>query len=81
MLHPFYRDILWSWTPFRFAAEGMRSLLQGTASAPDVRTGMIVLGSMAVAGLLVILLPGKRTSAGQEAQPDRTGGVVHVGVH
>jgi hypothetical protein len=80
LLHPFYRDVLWSWTPFRFAAEGIRSLLQGTASAPDVRTGMIVLGSMAVAGLLVILLPGRRTSARQETQPDRTGGVVHVGV-
>jgi hypothetical protein len=57
LLHPFYRDILWSWTPFRFAAEGTRSLLQGTGSAPDVQTGLIVLGSMAVAGLAVILTP------------------------
>ncbi|MBP2323888.1 ABC-type multidrug transport system permease subunit [Kibdelosporangium banguiense] len=81
MLHPFYRDILWSWTPFRFAAEGTRSLLQGTGSAPDVWTGVIVLGSMAVVGLLVILLPGKRISAGQETEPDRPSGVVHVGVH
>jgi hypothetical protein len=62
MLHPFYRDVLWSWTPFRFAVEGIRSLLQGTGSAPDVRTGLIVLGSMAVVGMAVILLPGKRSS-------------------
>ena len=37
VLHPFYRDIVWSWTPFRFAAGGMRSLLQGTGSAPGDR--------------------------------------------
>jgi hypothetical protein len=81
LLHPFYRDVLWSWTPFRFAAEGIRSLLQGTVSAPDVRTGLVVLGSMAVAGLLVIVWPVRQASAGQEAQPDRADGVVHVGVH
>lgn len=71
LLHPFYRDILWSWTPFRFAAEGTRSLLQGTGSAPDVQTGLIVLGSMAAVGLVLILLPGKGTvtvTAGQHAQ-------------
>ncbi|MEV4320246.1 ABC transporter permease [Actinocrispum sp. NPDC049592] len=62
LLHPFYRDVLWSWTPFRFAAEGTRSLLQGTGSAPDVQTGLIVLGSMAVVGLTLILLPDKRSA-------------------
>jgi hypothetical protein len=80
LLHPFYRDVLWSWTPFRFAAEGIRSLLQGTGSAPDVRTGLIVLGSMAAAGLIVIVLPGRR-SARQEAEPDSSLGVVPVGVN
>jgi hypothetical protein len=69
MLHPFYRDILWSWTPFRFAAEGIRSLLQGTGSAPDVRTGLIVLGAMAVAGLEVILVPAKPVALATKAMP------------
>ncbi|MCE7007624.1 ABC transporter permease [Kibdelosporangium philippinense] len=78
LLHPFYRDVLWSWTPFRFSAEGLRSLLQGTGSAPDVTTGLIVLGSMAVVGLLVILWPG---SARQEAEANSPNGVVAVGVH
>jgi hypothetical protein len=62
LLHPFYRDALWSWTPFRFAAEGVRSLLQGTGSAPDVRTGIIVLGSMAVVGLALIVVPVRRVA-------------------
>jgi hypothetical protein len=69
LLHPFYRDVLWSWTPFRFAAEGTRSLLQGTGSAPDVQTGLIVLGSMALVGLIVILLPRKRSVAVEASVP------------
>jgi hypothetical protein len=78
LLHPFYRDILWSWTPFRFAAEGVRSLLQGNASAPDVRTGLIVLGSMAVVGLVFILLPGKRSTPLAPAEPKHTGLPAHA---
>jgi hypothetical protein len=57
MLNPTYRTLLWSWTPFRFSTEGLRSLLQGVPDAPDVRTGVIVLASMAVVGLVVLLLP------------------------
>jgi hypothetical protein len=60
MLNPAYRTLLWSWTPFRFSTEGLRSLLLGTPDAPDVRTGVVVLGSMAVAGLVVLLWPGGR---------------------
>jgi hypothetical protein len=59
MLNPAYRTLLWSWTPFRFSTEGLRSLLLGTPDAPDVRTGIIVLASMAVVGLVVMLLPGR----------------------
>lgn len=59
MLDPTYRALLWSWTPFRFSTEGMRSLLQGTPSAPDVQTGVIVLASMAVVGLVIMLWPGR----------------------
>ena len=59
MLDPAYRTLLWSWTPFRFSTEGLRSLLQGTPDAPDVRTGVLVLGGMAVVGLVVMLWPGR----------------------
>jgi hypothetical protein len=60
MLDPAYRTLLWSWTPFRFSTEGLRSLLLGTPDAPDVRTGIIVLASMAVVGLVVMLWPSRR---------------------
>jgi len=79
LLNPAYRALLWSWTPFRFSAEGLRSLLQGTPDAPDVTTGAWVLAVMLVAGLIVVAWPAR--SARQEAEtytPDR---VVEVGVH
>jgi hypothetical protein len=60
MLDPAYRALLWSWTPFRFSTEGLRGLLQGSADAPDVRTGIIVLAAMAVAGLAVMIVSGSR---------------------
>jgi hypothetical protein len=63
LLNPAYRALLWSWTPFRFSTEGLRSLLLGTPSAPDVRTGLIVLTVMAVVGLVIMLWPGRRASA------------------
>jgi hypothetical protein len=60
LLHEAYRVGLWSWSPFRFSTEGLRSLLQDTPSAPDVRTALFVLGGLAVVGLLLILWPGRR---------------------
>lgn len=62
LLNPAYRALLWSWTPFRFSTEGLRSLLLGTPGAPDVRTGVVVLASMAVVGLVVLLWPARRTA-------------------
>ncbi|WP_158893971.1 ABC transporter permease [Amycolatopsis anabasis] len=78
MLNPAYRALLWSWTPFRFSTEGLRSLLLGTPDAPDVTTGVWVLGALLVAGLIVVLWPG---SARQEAEPHAAHRVVEVGVH
>jgi hypothetical protein len=78
LLNPTYRALLWSWTPFRFSTEGLRSLLQGTPSAPDVRTGVIVLAAMAVAGLTVMVAAGSRTR--EKTQPHTPNGVVHIGV-
>ncbi|RSM40215.1 hypothetical protein DMA12_27775 [Amycolatopsis balhimycina DSM 5908] len=79
LLNPAYRALLWSWTPFRFATEGLRSLLQGVPGAPDVTTGLWVLGALLAAGLLVTLWPG--ASARQEAEPHLADRVVEVGVH
>jgi hypothetical protein len=61
LLHPAYRELLWSWTPFRFSTEGVRSLLYLDGVAPDVRTALWVLGVMAVAGLAVLVLPARRS--------------------
>ena len=79
LLNPAYRALLWSWTPFRFSTEGLRSLLQGVPGAPDVTTALWVLGALLAAGLLVTLWPGR--SARQEAEPHLADGVVEVGVH
>ncbi|OLF08496.1 hypothetical protein BLA60_24180 [Actinophytocola xinjiangensis] len=69
MLDPTYRTLLWSWTPFRFSTEGLRSLLLGTPDAPDVRTALLVLGGMAAVGLVVMLWPG-RANADQAPEPE-----------
>nr|WP_240686867.1 ABC transporter permease [Amycolatopsis suaedae] len=74
LLNPAYRVLLWSWTPFRFFTEGLRSLLLGTPDAPDVTTALWVFAGLLIAGLVVLLLPGK------QAEPDPPGGVVDVGV-
>ena len=79
LLNPAYRTLLWSWTPFRFSAEGLRSLLQGVPGAPDVTTGVWVLGALLAAGLLLALWPGR--SAREEAEPHLPDRVVEVGVH
>lgn len=63
MLHPAYRAVLWSWTPFRFSTEGLRGVLLGVPDAPDVRNGVVVLASMAVVGLVVLLWPARRATA------------------
>ncbi len=77
MLDPAYRTLLWSWTPFRFSTEGLRSLLQGVPDAPDVRLGVLVLAAMAVAGLAVMLWPGRRTE--QDARPEQSRELVSSG--
>jgi hypothetical protein len=79
LLNPAYRALLWSWTPFRFSTEGLRSLLQGVPGAPDVTTGVWVLGALLAAGLLAALWPGR--SARQEAEAHAPDRVVEVGVH
>ncbi|MEU7477390.1 hypothetical protein AB0A63_15480 [Lentzea sp. NPDC042327] len=69
LLNPVYRVALWSWTPFRFATEGLRAVRHDGSAG----TAWWVFAGIALAGLVLVL-------AGQEAQPDRPDGVVDVGV-
>jgi hypothetical protein len=57
LLNPVYRTLLWSWTPFRFSAEGLRSLLFLGGGTADVTTALWVFGAIAAAGLLVTVAP------------------------
>jgi hypothetical protein len=60
LLNPVYRDALWTWTPFRFSTEGLRSLLFLGGDTADVRTALWVFGAIAAAGLLATIAPKPR---------------------
>jgi hypothetical protein len=60
LLNPVYRAALWSWTPFRFSTEALRSLLFLGSNAPDVQPALWIFGGIAVAGLALMLIPGRR---------------------
>lgn len=75
LLNPVYKAVLWSWTPFRFSAEGLRSLMYDGS----ISTEWWVFGGIALIGL-VLLAVKKAPLAGEEAQTDRADGIVDVGV-
>jgi len=66
LLDPIYRMWLWSWTPFRFSTEGLRSLLFLGTGGPDVQTALWVFGAIAAIGLLLTVAPGRRARRGGE---------------
>ncbi|GAA5120634.1 ABC transporter permease [Haloechinothrix salitolerans] len=78
LLHPGYRVALWSWSPFRFPSEALRSLLAGTSDVPDVTFAVWVLTGILVGGLLLLAVP--RRSAGQQAETHPADRIVDVGV-
>jgi hypothetical protein len=60
LLDPIYRAALWTWTPFRFATEALRSLLFLGPDAPDVAPALWVFAGIGLAGLLLALAPRHR---------------------
>jgi hypothetical protein len=62
LLNPVYRDVLWSWTPFRFSTEALRSLIFLGSDAPDVQPALWLFGAIAAVGLVLLLIPGSRRS-------------------
>jgi hypothetical protein len=63
LLNPVYRALLWSWTPFRFSTEALRSLLFLGRDAPDVSIAIWVFGGIALAGLLLMVVPKPRAAS------------------
>ena len=66
LINPVYRALLWSWTPFRFSSEGLRSLLFLGSGSSDVQVALWVFGGLALSGLLLMLAP-KPTRRGATA--------------
>ncbi len=69
ILNPVYRAALWSWTPFRFAAEGLRSLIFLSGGAPDVQNAVRVFAGIGLAGLLLTLAPKPHRRRAETSEP------------
>ncbi len=54
LINPVYRALLWSWTPFRFSVEGIRSLMLLGGGAPDVQPALILFAAIALGGAILI---------------------------
>ena len=74
LLNPVYRAALWSWTPFRFSTEGVRSLLFLGSGVSDVRPAIWIFAGLALGGLALLLIPKPRqreTSLALHPDPER----------
>jgi hypothetical protein len=68
VLNPVYRALLWSWTPFRFSTEGLRSVMFVGSGAPDVPVALWLFAGIALLGLLLAVGPGPRHRAETAAE-------------
>jgi hypothetical protein len=55
LINPTYRALLWSWTPFRFSTEGVRSLLFLGGGAPDVQPALLLMVAIALGGAILVV--------------------------
>ena len=60
LINSTYRALLWSWTPFRFSTEGIRSLMFVGDGVPDVQIALWVFAGIGFLGLLLAIGPGPR---------------------
>jgi hypothetical protein len=60
VLSPVYRNLIWSWLPFRFSAEGIRSLLYLGSQGPGVQEALWLFGGIAVGALVLMVAPKPR---------------------
>ncbi len=67
-LLPAYRALLWSWTPFRFSAEGLRSLLFFDG-APGIGGPVTVMVGLAVGAVLLLAARAARPPSGGPEHP------------
>ncbi len=79
LLNPVYRWALWSWTPFRFSTEALRSLLFLGRDAPDVQPALWVFGGIGLAGLALAAIPRPRRRALTAERPGGGGAALHPG--
>ena len=63
LINPTYRALLWSWTPFRFSTEAIRSLAFLGGGAPDVAPALGLFAAIALGGLVLILARSKGRAA------------------
>lgn len=54
LINPTYRALLWSWTPFRFSIEGIRSVMFLGGGAPDVQPALILFAAIALGAAILI---------------------------
>ena len=55
LINPVYRALLWSWTPFRFSVEGIRSVMLLGGGAPDVQPALILFAAIALGSAMLIV--------------------------
>lgn len=63
LINPTYRALLWSWTPFRFSTEAIRSFLFVGGGAPDVQPALVLFAAIAIGGALLIAARPKGAAA------------------